>query len=89
MSSTAGQTREARDAQWQAGIIGNGRGRKKRDSLAGLSKIGRFADGGCWVGVFVWENVRGRSQTRPGGGLKDGKETRGGRQLDGLDTLSS
>lgn len=87
MSSSASQTKEARDAQRQAVIIGKGRGSEKRDSLAGLSKIGRFADGGCWVGVFVWEKVRGRSQTRPGG--PEGKETRGGRQLDGQDTLSS
>lgn len=84
MSSSAGQTREARDAQRQAVIVGKGRGSEKRDSLAGLSKIGRFADGGCWVGVFVWEKVRGRSQTRPGGGLKEKKHEAGGSWTDSL-----
>lgn len=83
MSSSAGQTREARDAQRQAVIIGKGRGSEKRDSLAGLSKIGRFADGGCWVGVFVWEKVRGGA--RPDrGGLKEKKHEAGGSWMDSL-----
>lgn len=90
MSSNAGQTGETRDAQQQAGIIGKGRGREKRDSLAGLSKIGRAGLLTVDVGLACSCGRRFGGGAGPdrGGGLKEKIHEAAGRTLCQASNLS-